>query len=113
MRSWPVRGPARRGTSWRRGDGGGLVAGGPEALLSTLLGEPVAGADLIPGGSGFAGGLNLGGLQFLGRFSQAPGGVEPADRAVGDVESAERGQDPLDGTLGGHSHSVVDSRSGQ
>jgi len=45
-------------------------------LLGTLLGEPVARADLIPRSSGFAGGLNLSGLQFLCCFSQAPGGVE-------------------------------------
>jgi len=95
---------------WHRGSGFGLVAGGPEALLRTLLGKPVARADLDPRGSGLAGGLNLGGLQFLCRFSQAPGGFEPADRPVGGVESAERSQDPLGETLGGHRHSVFDTR---
>jgi hypothetical protein len=44
----------------------------PEALLGALLGESVARADLIPRGTGLAGGLNLGGLQFLRRFSQPP-----------------------------------------
>jgi hypothetical protein len=82
-----------------------------EALLGTLLGEPVALADLNPRDPGLAGGLDLGGLQFLCGFSQAPGGLEPADRPVGDVEGAERGQDPLDRTLGCHQYSVVDSRS--
>ena len=62
----------------------------PEALLGALFGESVARADLTPRRTGLAGGLNLGGLQVLGRFSQAPGGVKPANRAVGDVESAER-----------------------
>ena len=93
-----------------RGNGLGLVAGSPEALLGTLLGESVARADLNPRGSGLAGGLNLGGLQFVCRFSQAPGGFEPADRPVGGVESAERSQDPLGRTLGGHAHSVFDTR---
>jgi hypothetical protein len=88
----------------------GLVAGGPEALLGALLGEPVARADLVPRGAGLAGGLDLAGLEFLGRFSQAPGSVKPAHRPVGDVEGAERGKDPLDGTLGGHQHSLVDNR---
>jgi hypothetical protein len=97
------------GARRRRGNGRGLAASRPEALLGALLGEPVASADLIPRGPGFAGGLDLGGLKFVGRFAQAPGGVEPAHRPVGDVESAERGEDPLDGTLGGHHHSVVDS----
>src|ERR1700733_6659354 len=92
-----------------RGRGLGLVADSPEALLGTLLGKSVARADLHPRGSGLAGGLNLGGLQLLGRFSQAPGGVEPADRPGGDVEVAERGEYPLDGVLGGHLHSVFDS----
>ena len=84
--------------------GGGLlpVAGSPEALLGALLGEPVARADLDPGDPGLAGGLNLGALKFLGRFPQPPGGLEPADRPVGGVESAERGEDPLDRTLGSH-----------
>ena len=63
-----------RSTPWRRGSGFGLVAGGPEALLCTLLGESVARADLDPRGAGLAGGLHLGGLQFLSRFPQAPGG---------------------------------------
>lgn len=92
------------------GSGFGLVAGGPEALLRTLLGKPVAGADLIPRGSGLAGGLNLGGLQFLCRFSQAPGGFESAHRPVGDAEGAERSGDPLDRIFGGHQVSVVDNR---
>jgi len=96
--------------SRRRGNGLGLVAGSPEALLGTLLGESVARADLDPRGSGLAGGLNLSSLQFLGRLSQAPGGFEPADRPVGGVESAERSQDPLSETLGGHRHSVFDIR---
>ena len=92
--------------------GGGLDrgAGGPEALLGSLLGEPVARADVVPGGSGFTGGIDLGGLEFLRRFSQPPGGVEPGQRPVGGVESTERGQDPLDGIPGGHTDSVVDSR---
>jgi hypothetical protein len=75
-----------------------------------LLGEAVAGAYLGPGGSGLAGGLNLGGFQLLRRFPQAAGGIEPADRPVGDVESAERGEDPLAGILGGHRHSLFDNR---
>lgn len=95
---------------WHRGSGFGLVAGGPEALLRTLLGKPVARADLNPRGSGLAGSLNLGGLQFLCRFSQVPGGFESAHRPVGDVESAERSGDPLNRTLGGHQVSVVDDR---
>ena len=94
----------------RCGRGFGLVVGGPEALLRTLLGKPVARADLNPRGSGLAGGLNLGGLQFLCRFSQAPGGFESAHRPVGDVESAERSGDPLDRAFGGHQVSVVDNR---
>ena len=52
----------------------------------------------------------LGRLQLLSRFSQAAGGVEPAHRRVGGVESVERGEDPLDRTSGGHRHSVLDSR---
>ena len=62
----------------------------PEALLGALFGESVARADLTPRRTGLAGGLNLGGLQFLSRFSQLPGSIEPAHRSVGDVESAER-----------------------
>jgi len=93
-----------------RGSGFGLVTGAPEALLRTLLGQPVARADLNPRGSGLAGGLDLGGLQFLCRFSQAPGGFESAHRPVGDVESAKCSGDPLDKTLGGHQVSVVDNR---
>src|SRR5882724_8733919 len=77
--------------SRRRGNGLGLVASSPEALLGTLLGESVARADLDPRGSGLAGGLNLGGLQFLGRFSQAPGGFEPPGRQrSGDISLAVR-----------------------
>ena len=108
-----TRGLSRRfglGAPWRLGSGFGLVAGGPEALLRTLLGKPVARADVNPRGSGLAGGLNLGGLQFLGRFSQPPGGFESAHRPVGGVESAERCGDPLDRILGGHQVSVVDNR---
>src|SRR6516165_2577551 len=44
----------------RRGNGFGLVAGGSEVLLSTLLGESVTRADLVPRGSGLAGGVDLG-----------------------------------------------------
>src|ERR1700722_4194706 len=84
----------------------GQVAPRPEALLGALLGESVARADLVPRSTGLAGGLNLGGLQFLCRFSQLPGSVEPAYRSVGDVERAERCGDPPDETLGGHHHSV-------
>jgi ATP-binding cassette, subfamily B, bacterial len=90
------------------GAGCGLLVGSPEALLGTLLGKPVARADLDPRGPGLAGGLNLGGLQFLCRFSQAPGRFEPAHRLVGGVESAQRGKDPLDRTLGGHGTSLFD-----
>ena len=111
---WGTRGLSRRFgllAPWHRGSGFGLVAGGPEALLRTLLGKPVACADLNPRGSGLAGSLNLGGLQFLCRFSQVPGGFESAHRPVGDVESAERSGDPLNRTLGGHQVSVVDNRS--
>jgi hypothetical protein len=75
-----------------------------------LLGESVARADLDPRSSGLAGGLDLSGLQFVCRFSQAPGGFEPADRPVGGVESAERSKDPLGRTLGSHRHSVFDTR---
>jgi hypothetical protein len=82
------------------------VARGPEALLGALLGQPVARADLIPGGPSLASGLNLGGLQVLCRFSQPPGSVEPAHRPVGDLQSAERRGDPPEETLGGHCHSV-------
>ncbi|HEX6521392.1 MAG TPA: STAS domain-containing protein [Streptosporangiaceae bacterium] len=39
-----------------------LRASGPEALLRTLLGEPVARADLNPRGSGLASGHDLSGL---------------------------------------------------
>jgi hypothetical protein len=92
-----------------RGSSLGVVAGTSEALLGTLLGEPVGRANLNPRGSGLAGGLNLGGLQLLCRFSQAPGGLEPADGPVGGVEGAERSKDPLDRALGGHGHSVFDS----
>jgi len=91
----------------------GLVASSPEALLGALFRESVARADLIPGGAGLAGGLNLGGFQLLCRFSQLPGSFESADRSVGDVESGERRGDPLDGTLGGHRHSVSTTRTGQ
>ena len=94
----------------RRSNGLGLVASSSEALLGALFGESVARADLIPGGTGLAGGLNLGGLQLLGRFSQVPRSFESANRSVGDVESAERRGDPPDGTLGGHHHSVFDNR---
>lgn len=94
----------------RRSNGLGLVASSPEALLGALFGESVARADLIPGGPGLAGGLNLGGLQLLCRFSKLPGSPESADRSVGDVESAERRGDPPDGILGGHHHSVFDNR---
>jgi hypothetical protein len=90
----------------------GLLAGSSKALLGALLGESVARADLDPGGSGLAGGLNLGGLQFLGRFSQEPGSIESADRSVGNVEGVERRGDPLDGALGGHDHSLFDNRQG-
>ena len=95
-----------------RSNGLGLVASSPEALLSALFGEPVARADLIPGGPGLAGGLDLGGLQLLCRFSQLPGSCESANRPIGDVESAERRGDPPDGILGRHHHSVFDNRSG-
>ncbi len=95
---------------WRRSNGLGLVASSSEALLRALFGESVARADDIPGGTGLAGGLNLGGLQLLGRFSQVPGSFESADRSVGGVESVERRGDPPDGTLGGHHHSVFDNR---
>src|ERR1700733_9165908 len=61
--------------SRRRVGGLGLLAGSPETLLRALLGEPVARADLQPGGSGLAGGFNLGSLQFLGRLSEEAGGV--------------------------------------
>ena len=102
--------PSSLSSLWRRSNGLGLVASSSEALLGALFGESVARADLIPGGTGLAGGLNLGGLQLLGRFSQAPGSFESANRSVGDVESAERRSDPPDGTLGGHHHSVFDNR---
>jgi hypothetical protein len=78
-------------------------------LLGTLLGEPVGRADFNPRRSGLAGGLNLGGLKFLGRFPQAPGGFEPADRSVGGIESAKRSNDALDRTLAGHDHSLIDN----
>ena len=84
---------------WRRSSGLGLIAGSPEALLGALFGESVARADLIPGGAGLAGGLNLGGLQLLCRFSQLPGSCESADWSVGDVEGAERRSDPPTGLL--------------
>ena len=95
---------------WRRSNGLGLAAGRPKALLGALLGESVARADLIPRDTGLAGGLDLDGLQVLGRFSQLPGDFESANRSVGDVESAERCGDPPDGILGGHRHSVFDNR---
>ena len=95
---------------WRRSNGLGLGAGSSKALLGALFGESVARADLIPGGTGLAGGLYLGGLQLLCRFSQLPGNFEPANRPVGDVESAERRSDPPDGILGGHRHRVFDNR---
>jgi hypothetical protein len=96
----------------RRGNLLGLIAGSSKALLGALLGESVARADLIPRGSGLAGGLNLGRLQFLGRFSQESGGFESADGSVGNVEGAERCSDPLDGTLGGHPYSLFDNQPG-
>ena len=98
---------------WRRRIGLRLGARRPEALLGALLGQSVARADLIPGGTGLAGGLNLVGLQLLGRFSQPPGSVEPAHRSVGDVQRAERRGDPPDGILGGHHHSVSTTGVGQ
>ena len=98
---------------WRCGNGLGLLASSPEALLGALFSESVARADLVPGGTGLAGGLNLGGLQFLCRFSQLPGSFEPANRSVGDVESAERRGDPPDGIPGGHHHSVSTTGTGQ
>ena len=78
-------------------------------MLGALLGESVARADLVPRGSGLAGGLNLGGLQLLCRFSQEPGGFESANGSVGDVESAERSMDPFDRVLGGHQLSLFDN----
>jgi hypothetical protein len=82
-------------------------------LLSTLFREPVAGADLNPGGTGLAGGVDLGGLQFLSRLSKTPGGVESAYWAVGAIEFLERSDDPLDRTFGGHDDSVSTKPSGQ
>jgi hypothetical protein len=82
-------------------------------LLGALFGQSVARADLVPRGAGLAGGLNLGGLQLLCRFSQPPGSVEPAHRSVGDVESAERRGDPPQETLWGHCHSVSTTDAGQ
>jgi hypothetical protein len=73
-------------------DGLGLVACGSKALLGTLLRQPVTRADLMPRGSGLARGLDLGRLQLLRRFSQAPGGFEPANRPVGGVKGTERGK---------------------
>ena len=72
----PLRCRRHRGATAARGSGLGLLADGPETLLGALLGQPVARADLEPGGPGLAGGLDLGGLQFLGRLAQAAGGVE-------------------------------------
>jgi hypothetical protein len=89
------------------------VARGPEALLGALLGQSVARADLIPRGTGLAGGLDLGGLQILCRFSQPPGSVEPAHRPVGDVQGAERRGNPPQETLGGHWHIVSTTDTGQ
>ena len=98
---------------WCCGNRLGLVAGSSKALLGALFGESVARADLIPSGTGLAGGLNLGGLQLFCRFSQLPGSVESANRSVGGVESAERGSNPPDGILGGHHHSVSTTDTGQ
>jgi hypothetical protein len=89
------------------------VAGSPEALLDPLLGESVTRADLIPGDAGLAGGPNLGDLQLLGRFAQAPGSFEAANRFVGDDEGAKRHCDPPDETLGGHYHRVSTISTGQ
>jgi hypothetical protein len=97
----------------RRRNGLGLAACGPEALLGALFGQSVARADLTPGGTGLAGGLNLGRLQILCRFSQPPGSVEPAHRPVGDVQGAERRGDPPQETLRGHDHSVSTTDAGQ
>ena len=71
----------------------------PEALLGALFGQSVARANLVPRSAGLAGGLNLGRLQLLCRFSQPPGSIEPAHRPVGDVQSAERRGDPPQETL--------------
>lgn len=84
----------------------------PEALLGTLFSKSVTRADLFPGGTGLAGGLDLSGLQFLCGFAKAPCGVQPGHLPVSGIEVTERRSDPPDGPLGGHHHSVATSTAG-